>query len=235
MPEALLRRSDSVAGHREGLGDIPDANGWLGDLLPVAPHDPGRLSHGHGETIAPPDWPARAGIVMYLLPVERPRPRMLAVVVRFKWVHISYLKALEEHFELRVAWSGEGGKGAGVDGAREGLRSVPIGSIAGRRRRRGPLTAEGNALRVGAGRGPPHVLQPRPADADDAGPARGRGTDRLRVPRPRDDPDGREAGLEGLGPGARRDRSQRRPDTGHPGRCGTTSSAATVSTSPQAR
>jgi hypothetical protein len=52
---------------------------------------------------------------------------MLAVVARFKWVHINYLKALEQHFELRVAWSGEGGKGAARDGVREGLPAVPIG------------------------------------------------------------------------------------------------------------
>jgi hypothetical protein len=54
---------------------------------------------------------------------------MLAVVARFKWVHIDYLKALEQHFDLRVAWSGEGGKGAPGDGVREGLRAVPIGWI----------------------------------------------------------------------------------------------------------
>jgi Glycosyl transferase 4-like domain len=52
---------------------------------------------------------------------------MLAVVARFKWVHIDYLKALEEHFDVRIAWSGEGGKGAPQDGLREGLRGVPIG------------------------------------------------------------------------------------------------------------
>jgi hypothetical protein len=54
---------------------------------------------------------------------------MLAVVARFKWVHINYLKALEQHFDVMVAWSGEGGKGAAADGLREGLRSVPIGSV----------------------------------------------------------------------------------------------------------
>jgi hypothetical protein len=54
---------------------------------------------------------------------------MLAVVARFKWIHINYLKALEEHFDLRVAWSGERGRGAAADGAREGLRSAPIGFI----------------------------------------------------------------------------------------------------------
>ena len=55
---------------------------------------------------------------------------MLAVVARFKWIHINYLKALEEHFDVMVAWSGEGGKGAPADGLREGLRGVPIGWIA---------------------------------------------------------------------------------------------------------
>ncbi|MGH2993352.1 MAG: hypothetical protein ACRDL1_07420, partial [Solirubrobacterales bacterium] len=57
------------------------------------------------------------------------RPRLLAVVARFKWVHINYLKALEEHFDLRVAWSGEGGDGAAEDGIREGLRGAPVGWI----------------------------------------------------------------------------------------------------------
>lgn len=56
------------------------------------------------------------------------RPRLLAVVSRFKWVHINYLKALEEHFEVRVAWSGEGGEGAPRDGMAEGLRGMPIGT-----------------------------------------------------------------------------------------------------------
>ena len=49
---------------------------------------------------------------MILRPVEEDRPRLLAVVSRFKWVHINYLKALEAHFDVLVAWSGEGGKGA---------------------------------------------------------------------------------------------------------------------------
>ncbi len=57
------------------------------------------------------------------------RPRLLAVVARFKWVHIAYLAALGEHFDLLVAWSGEGGIGAAADGVRAGLRSVPIGWI----------------------------------------------------------------------------------------------------------
>ena len=57
------------------------------------------------------------------------RPRLLAVVSRFKWIHINYLKALEAHFEVRVAWSGEGGKGAARDGLSEGLHGAPIGTI----------------------------------------------------------------------------------------------------------
>ena len=57
------------------------------------------------------------------------RPRLLAVVSRFKWVHIAYLAALEEHFEVFVAWSGEGGTGAPLDGLKAGLRGVPIGYI----------------------------------------------------------------------------------------------------------
>jgi hypothetical protein len=54
---------------------------------------------------------------------------MLAVVSNFKWVHIDYLRALGEHFEIRVAWSGEGGRGAPADGVREGLDAVPIGNV----------------------------------------------------------------------------------------------------------
>jgi Glycosyl transferase 4-like domain len=52
---------------------------------------------------------------------------MLAVVSHFKWVHINYLKALGEHFDVLVAWSGESGRGAAGDAMREGLRAVPIG------------------------------------------------------------------------------------------------------------
>ena len=59
--------------------------------------------------------------------VPADRPRLLAVVSRFKWVHIAYLAALEEHFEVLVAWSGEGGKNAPVDAVNGGLRGVPIG------------------------------------------------------------------------------------------------------------
>jgi hypothetical protein len=55
------------------------------------------------------------------------RPRVLAVVSRFKWVHIDYLAALGEHFDLLVAYAGEGGQGAAQDGINEGLRGIPIG------------------------------------------------------------------------------------------------------------
>ena len=54
---------------------------------------------------------------------------MLAVVARFKWVHIDYLAALGEHFDVHVAWSGEGGQGAPQDGLNEGMRGDPIGWI----------------------------------------------------------------------------------------------------------
>lgn len=54
---------------------------------------------------------------------------MLAVVARFQWLHLNYLKALQEHFELLVAWSGEDGAGVVADGTREGLPCVPIGWI----------------------------------------------------------------------------------------------------------
>jgi len=49
------------------------------------------------------------------------------VVTRFKWVHIDYLNALAEHFDLVVAYAGEGGQGAAQDGIRAGVRGVPIG------------------------------------------------------------------------------------------------------------
>jgi len=52
---------------------------------------------------------------------------VLAVVSRFKWVHIDYLAALGEHFDLRVAYAGEGGRGAAQDGIRDGIRATPIG------------------------------------------------------------------------------------------------------------
>lgn len=55
-------------------------------------------------------------------------PRVLAVVSRFKWVHIDYLAALGEHFDLRVAYAGEGGRGAAQDGIRNGIRGTPIGA-----------------------------------------------------------------------------------------------------------
>jgi hypothetical protein len=66
---------------------------------------------------------------MYFGAVPGDRPRMLAVVARFKWVHINYLAALGEHFDVFVVSSGEGGRNAARDGVREGLRGVPIGWI----------------------------------------------------------------------------------------------------------
>ena len=62
-------------------------------------------------------------------PVSSDRPRLLAVVARFKWVHIDYLAALADHFDVLVAWSGEGGKGAPLDGVRAGMRGTPMGWI----------------------------------------------------------------------------------------------------------
>ena len=59
--------------------------------------------------------------------VSDSRPRVLAVVSRFKWVHIDYLAALGEHFDLVVAYAGEGGRGAAQDGINAGIRGVPIG------------------------------------------------------------------------------------------------------------
>src|SRR5947207_1776269 len=57
------------------------------------------------------------------------RPRMLAVVSRFKWVHINYLTALREHFDLRAVSFGEGGKGAPADAVAEGMPLVPFGAV----------------------------------------------------------------------------------------------------------
>jgi hypothetical protein len=61
--------------------------------------------------------------------MSSPRARMLLVVGRFKWVHIDYVRALGEHFDVFVAWSGEGGIGAPADAIREGMRGAPIGRI----------------------------------------------------------------------------------------------------------
>lgn len=60
-------------------------------------------------------------------PVLARPPRVLAVVARFKWVHIDYLNALGEHFDLVVAYAGEGGRGAAQDGINDGVRGIPIG------------------------------------------------------------------------------------------------------------
>lgn len=44
-------------------------------------------------------------------------------------MHIDYLDVLGEHFDVLVAWSGEGVKGAPQDGLYAGLRALPIGWI----------------------------------------------------------------------------------------------------------
>lgn len=54
---------------------------------------------------------------------------MLAVIPRFKWVHIDYVAALNEHFDVLVAYAGEGGIGAPDDGMREGMRGVALGAL----------------------------------------------------------------------------------------------------------
>ena len=71
------------------------------------------------------------------------RPRVLAVVSRFKWVHIDYVMALGQHFDVLVAWAGAGGDGAPEDGLREGMRGVPIGTMreTGRKEVRARLAA----------------------------------------------------------------------------------------------
>jgi hypothetical protein len=57
------------------------------------------------------------------------RPRLLAVVSRFKWIHIDYLAALAEQFELLAVWSDEGHKGAVDKALQEGMRGYPIGAL----------------------------------------------------------------------------------------------------------
>jgi hypothetical protein len=54
---------------------------------------------------------------------------MLAVVSRFKWIHIAYLEALSQRFDLLVAWAGEGHAGAVERALAEGMRGIAIGSV----------------------------------------------------------------------------------------------------------
>jgi hypothetical protein len=54
---------------------------------------------------------------------------MLAVVSRFKWMHIDYLAALAEHFDLMVAWADEAHEGAVARALKEGMRGVPVGAV----------------------------------------------------------------------------------------------------------
>jgi hypothetical protein len=61
--------------------------------------------------------------------VEAHRPRMLAVVSRFKWIHIAYLEALSRQFDLLVVWAGDGHVGAAQAALAEGLRGTAIGSV----------------------------------------------------------------------------------------------------------
>jgi hypothetical protein len=67
--------------------------------------------------------------VVYFRSVSAGRPRMLAVVSRFKWTHIDYVAALGEQFDLLVAWSGEVHEGAVDKALSEGMRGVPIGDV----------------------------------------------------------------------------------------------------------
>jgi hypothetical protein len=54
---------------------------------------------------------------------------MLAVVSRFKWIHIDYLAALAEEFELLVVWSDDGHAGAAAQALSEGMNGYPIGAL----------------------------------------------------------------------------------------------------------
>ncbi len=65
----------------------------------------------------------------------RRRPRVLALVACLKWLHVDYLHALAERFDLNVAYCGVGHLGAVAAARREGLRlrPLPAGSLGGRR------------------------------------------------------------------------------------------------------
>jgi hypothetical protein len=54
---------------------------------------------------------------------------MLAVTARFTWMHLDYLDALGEQFDLLVAFSGQAGRGVADDGRRLGLRCVDVGAL----------------------------------------------------------------------------------------------------------
>jgi hypothetical protein len=60
--------------------------------------------------------------------------RVLALVARFKWLHIDYLHALAERVDLRVAYADEGHAGVAIQAAREGLRITALAPGAARRR-----------------------------------------------------------------------------------------------------
>jgi len=53
---------------------------------------------------------------------------MLAVVSRFKWIHISYLAALSQQFDLLFVWAGDGHAGAAQRALAEGLRGMAVGT-----------------------------------------------------------------------------------------------------------
>ena len=57
------------------------------------------------------------------------RPSLLAVVARFRYGHIDYLRALADHFDLAVAWWGEGNPGAVEDALMRGLPLQPLGGV----------------------------------------------------------------------------------------------------------
>ena len=61
---------------------------------------------------------------------SRHRPRVLALVARFKWSHIDYLAALAEQVDLWVGWSGVGHAGAPERAVFEGIRAHGVGSLA---------------------------------------------------------------------------------------------------------
>ena len=95
------RRKTSTRPVREPQAS-PTSSGRLPDMIPA-------------DSLTPTARRYRAPLPLgrdLIQPVRAGRPRMLAVVARFKWVHINYLKALEQHFDVMVAWSGEGEGGS---------------------------------------------------------------------------------------------------------------------------
>ncbi len=68
--------------------------------------------------------------------VATTRLRALALVAVFKWLHVDYLHALAERFDLTVGFVSEGHPGAAATAAREGLRMRQLPESPGGAQRR---------------------------------------------------------------------------------------------------